>query len=131
MFLFINTAKQEKTEAALFNIDGNKIKILSKISSKNLSDKILVLIDKLLKKEKITAGKLKKIFVIKGPGPFTAVRIAIATANTLAYGLKIPIIGVEFKKDTNIQDLITNILNKERRTWAKKYVKPTENFEIY
>lgn len=131
MFLFINTAEQNKTEVALFNIVKNKIKILSKISSKNLSDKILVLIDKLLKKEKITPDKLKKIFVIKGLGPFTAIRIAIATANTLAYGLKIPIIGIEFKKDKNIQDLIMSVLNKNKNAKTKKYIKPTENFKVY
>lgn len=131
MFLFINTAEQNKTEVAIFIADKDKIKILRQIKSKSKSDKILVLIDKLFKKEKITADNIKKIFVIKGPGPFTAVRIAIATANALAYGLKIPVIGVEFKKDKNIQDLIMSVLNKNKNAKAKKYVKPTENLGIY
>ena len=124
MFLFINTAEQNKTEAALFIANKNKIKILCQIKSKSKSDNLLVLIDKLLKKEKITANKLKKIFVVKGPGPFTAIRIAIATANTIAYGLKIPVIGVEFEKNKSIEYLIKRFLNKN--TKAKEYVKPIE-----
>ncbi|MEA2088424.1 MAG: tRNA (adenosine(37)-N6)-threonylcarbamoyltransferase complex dimerization subunit type 1 TsaB [Patescibacteria group bacterium] len=129
MFLFINTAKENKIEVALFVVDKNKIKILRQISSKSLSDSLLILIDRLFKKEKITADKLKKIFVIKGPGPFTAVRIAIATANALAYGLKIPVIGVEFEKDKNIEYLIRHSLNQNKK--EKKYVKDFDKKLIF
>ena len=128
MFLFINTAEQNKTEIAFFSVDKNKIKILRRISSKSLSDNLLVLIDKLLKKERITANKIEKIFVVKGPGPFTAVRIAIAAANAFAYGLKIFVVGVEFKKDKSIEYLIKRSLNQN--TKAKNYINSIENLRI-
>lgn len=51
-------------------------------------------IKELLKKAKIEWLQLNKIAVIKGPGPFTALRISIAVANTLAYGLNLPIWGI-------------------------------------
>ncbi|OGF31537.1 hypothetical protein A2533_04850 [Candidatus Falkowbacteria bacterium RIFOXYD2_FULL_35_9] len=41
---------------------------------------------------------LEKIFVVIGPGDFSALRIGCATANALAYGLDIPVYGIKLKK---------------------------------
>ncbi len=38
---------------------------------------------------------IKGIVVYKGPGSFTGLRIGISTANALAYGLGIPVAGIE------------------------------------
>ena len=37
--------------------------------------------------------------MVKGPGPFTAVRIAIALANTFSYALNIPVFGIKFEEN--------------------------------
>ena len=42
--------------------------------------------------------QLKGIIVVQGPGQFSALRIGIVTANTLAHSLNIPIVGVQLKK---------------------------------
>ncbi|NCF75432.1 MAG: tRNA (adenosine(37)-N6)-threonylcarbamoyltransferase complex dimerization subunit type 1 TsaB [Xanthomonadaceae bacterium] len=132
MFLFINTARKNKIEVALFDINkNNKIKILNKMTSRAKSDKLLIIIDKLLQKEKASLGKLKRIFVVNGPGPFTAVRMAIATANTLAYGLNIPVRGVKFEKNKNIENLIKFYCQPLKDMKIKKYVKPREDFDFY
>jgi len=63
-------------------------------SEQNEADTLLPNIKKLLEKAKIEWSDLGRIAVIKGPGPFTALRVSIAVANTLAYGLNLPIWGV-------------------------------------
>lgn len=37
---------------------------------------------------------LREVVVHAGPGGFTSLRIGVTTANTLAYALKLPIVGV-------------------------------------
>lgn len=51
---------------------------------------------KKLPREKSTTPwqSLTQIFAVNGPGPFTSLRVGVITANTLAYGLKIPIYAV-------------------------------------
>ncbi|MFC1599542.1 tRNA (adenosine(37)-N6)-threonylcarbamoyltransferase complex dimerization subunit type 1 TsaB [Patescibacteria group bacterium] len=63
-------------------------------SEQNEAETLLPNIKKLLEKAKIQWSDVDKIAVIKGPGPFTALRISIAVANTLAYGLNLPIWGI-------------------------------------
>jgi tRNA threonylcarbamoyl adenosine modification protein YeaZ len=56
-----------------------------------VAEQILPTIDAVL------AGKLEEltgIIVIKGPGSFTALRVGISVANTLAHQLNIPILGL-------------------------------------
>jgi len=55
------------------------------------AEKLLPEIDQLLRKEKKTAKDLKKIKVANKGESFTALRVGVVVANTLAYGLDIPI----------------------------------------
>lgn len=71
------------------------------------SELLLFEIDKLIQK-----NKLKNIIVVSGPGAFSGLRIGIATANALAYALKIPVVGVELKKSwlkLKPQDLVEKV----------------------
>lgn len=63
-------------------------------SEQNEAETLLPNIKKLLEKANIEWKDVGKIAVIKGPGPFTALRVSIAVANSLAYGLNLPIWGV-------------------------------------
>ncbi len=58
------------------------------------SQKLLPLIDRLLKDSRIDLKELKAIAVAKGPGSFTGIRIGMATAKGLAQALGIPAIGI-------------------------------------
>jgi len=58
------------------------------------SEDILKKIDELVQGADIELSDLKGVFVIKGPGSFTGLRIGIAVANQFAHQLKIPIIGL-------------------------------------
>ena len=64
------------------------------INPHHASEDILAKIDELIQKANIQLSDLKGIFVIKGPGSFTGLRVGIAVANQFAHQLNIPIIGL-------------------------------------
>lgn len=87
--LIINTSTGTN-EIALIN--GSQV-IFEKNwkSAQNESEKLLPEIQKGLKKAKLGIEDLSGIAVTQGPGPFTSLRIGVATANALAISLKIPL----------------------------------------
>ncbi|MCP3987093.1 MAG: tRNA (adenosine(37)-N6)-threonylcarbamoyltransferase complex dimerization subunit type 1 TsaB [bacterium] len=58
------------------------------------SERLLPGIDTVLKEAGLTLGDLDAIAVSTGPGSFTGLRIAIATAKGLAFGAGPPVVGV-------------------------------------
>lgn len=56
---------------------------------------LLACLDKLLNETNKKLSDIRGIVVLLGKGKFTATRIAVTVANTLAYSLKIPIIGAK------------------------------------
>ena len=93
MILFVNTSNNQKIELRLYK---NK-RLWQKIESQGLfkhSEKLLSEIDKLLKKGKCKLNNLRGILVVKGPGSFSSLRIGVATANTLAFTLGVPVRGI-------------------------------------
>jgi tRNA threonylcarbamoyl adenosine modification protein YeaZ len=63
-------------------------------SEQNEAETLLPNIKKLLSNSNLIWQDLDKIAVIKGPGPFTALRVSVAVANSIAYALKIPVWGI-------------------------------------
>ncbi len=92
MMLFLDTTDPEQT--SLFLIDKGVFKAHAWKSARTQSEKLHSEIAKFLKKNKMPLSKLKKLGVVVGPGQFSRVRTGVVTANTLAYALNIPIIGV-------------------------------------
>lgn len=87
--LAINTASSLES-VALFD----KGKLLGEITWKGKRDetaKLLPTISRLLKQTRLTWKKLTRVLVVSGPGPFSALRIGVATANALAFALKLPL----------------------------------------
>ncbi|MEK9196353.1 MAG: tRNA (adenosine(37)-N6)-threonylcarbamoyltransferase complex dimerization subunit type 1 TsaB [Patescibacteria group bacterium] len=64
-------------------------------------------LEKLLNKNNLEFKDLEGIVFYSGPGSFTGLRIGASVANTLAYSLTIPIVGVtgEDWQDTGIKKL--------------------------
>lgn len=48
----------------------------------------------ILQQQRLGLGVVRRIVVVRGPGPFTAVRAGIIVANTLGWIRKIPVTGV-------------------------------------
>lgn len=62
------------------------------------SEKLLPAISKLLKRAKKKWNDLKRIIVVNGPGPFSAVRIGVTDANILGFALKIQVFSISSEK---------------------------------
>ncbi|MFA6423748.1 MAG: hypothetical protein WCV83_00345 [Candidatus Magasanikbacteria bacterium] len=56
---------------------------------------ILGLLEQLLLEENKQLSDLRGLAVVVGKGKFTATRIAVTIANTLAYSLQIPVVAVD------------------------------------
>lgn len=60
-----------------------------------LAEDLLVWIEELLKSNQLTPHEIKAMGICVGPGAFTGLRLAMVTAKTLAYALKIPLYGFD------------------------------------
>ncbi|WP_350343362.1 tRNA (adenosine(37)-N6)-threonylcarbamoyltransferase complex dimerization subunit type 1 TsaB [Proteinivorax tanatarense] len=83
------------------------------------SQKLLPCIHSLLENLNITLKDIDLIGVAKGPGSFTGLRIGMATAKGLAFGLNIPIVGICSLKalaySSNVfENLVVPIFNARR-----------------
>jgi len=86
--------RTDKPEAEIYIYDGQAKLAAYKWQAhlrlaETLNEKIL----KILNKSSITYDELGGLAIYKGPGSFTGLRIGISAANSLAYGLGIPIIA--------------------------------------
>jgi len=90
MILYINTTSNKEMIVALYKkeklVKSQKIRV-----DHNQAEKLIVSIDKLLKKNKHNLQSLQKIIVANYGSSFTALRIGVITANALGYALKIPV----------------------------------------
>lgn len=100
MDLYINTTNGDYIEIALKK--SEKILSIKKIKAKRKqAEKLLPLIDNLLKNNNIKLSAIKKIQVENQGGSWTALRIGVVTANALGYALGVPVEGtwkIENKK---------------------------------
>lgn len=67
-------------------------------TQKPQTQKLLELINKVLKKQKKGLKNLTAIELNLGPGSFTGLRVGVSVANALAWALKIPINGKKIGK---------------------------------
>jgi tRNA A37 threonylcarbamoyladenosine modification protein TsaB len=119
LILFINTTISGEISVRVF---GGTKKMEMKVSGK--SDKILILANKILVKNKIKLGDLGGIAVLSGPGSFTALRQGIVAANTLSFALGVPAFGVRTDEFSNDDELITVINKKFKKTKTGEIVLP-------
>ncbi len=110
MKLLISTPYNSQFSVAIGNKQIEKFKIVNKPYRQ--SELLLKTIEALVGNQENKPstgsgqGKSKKrgrninaIFVVQGPGQFSALRIGIATANALSFAWNIPVAGVKLKKE--------------------------------
>ncbi len=90
MDLMIDTTERGKIKLGLFR-DRDLIGSTEKETDK-ISESLLLEIERLMKKCKVTLQDLKQISVNPGPGGFSSTRTGVAVANALSYALGIPVI---------------------------------------
>ncbi len=91
IILYIDTSDSRKTSVVLL-IAGQK-KQIKKNTNNWTSQVLLPLIDQILKDNDISLSQLTEIWINKGPGSFTGIRVGITIANTLGWLLDIPVNG--------------------------------------
>jgi tRNA threonylcarbamoyladenosine biosynthesis protein TsaB len=91
MFLCIDTATED---AGVALVDEHVTHGYLPLDRMKASEEILANIDQLIKNSGGSLDELRAVFVIKGPGSFTGLRVGIAVANQFAHQLNIPIVGV-------------------------------------
>lgn len=109
IILSIRTDKPE-AEVGLFE-DEQQIDYEVWHAHRELSVTILQKITELLDRNQKTFQDLDGVVGYKGPGSFTGLRIGLTVANTLAYGLRVPVVGSE--AEAWIQDGVKRLLTGE------------------
>jgi tRNA threonylcarbamoyladenosine biosynthesis protein TsaB len=119
MILVIDTAQKEARLALALD---NKVEQYFWDAGRELSASILVEIEKLYKKVNQKIDDTEAIIVNSGPGSFTGLRIGISIANSFAYALDIPIVGVDHV--SSFEELVTS--GKKDLTGKKGFEKAIE-----
>ncbi len=104
MILVIDASDSSIVKLALS--DGKKYFTHNFESQKDLSERLTTEVKKFLKKQKANLSDIKKIGVQAGPGHFSRIRTAVATANALAFGLKIKVINLPVGWEPDISSYI-------------------------
>ncbi len=92
MILIIDASSREEVKLGL--LAKNKAFWHKFQVNYDFSQKLPLEIEKFLKKRKISLKTLEKLAISAGPGPFSHIRTAVASANALALALNIPILAV-------------------------------------
>lgn len=84
---------------------------------KNHRISLMPVIDFLVEQVGWTPNSLDRIVVAQGPGSYTGLRVAVATAKTLAYALGIDLVGVSSLQSlvpTNLSGLVVPLIDARR-----------------
>lgn len=126
MILAINTGS-DKNSIALFGKNiaeeiiwnsyhaSPRLRVASRTQSKELLPKI----DQILKRNKVRPSDLLGIAVYQGPGSYTGLRVGISVANSLAWGLDVPVIGIKQSSVTSDQLPALEIAKKAEKIYRK------------
>jgi len=125
MFLFINNLSGNKVFSSLFKSRNDKNLVwIDSPKQNNQSENILKGIDRLLKGNRKSWKAIKGIVVVNGPGSFAGIRIALSVANTLAWLLRIPVVGVNLRPSEDNKILMNRGLAKLLKFREKRIVQP-------
>ncbi len=74
---------------------GNLVALKELHEPQMAASQLAVLTDKLFKETAITRSMVKAVAVSLGPGSYTGLRIGVATAKGICYGLNLPLIAID------------------------------------
>ena len=79
-------------------VDGRVVARAVGVKARSHSENIFTRIDEVLGQAGVVRGSLTGIAVTRGPGSFTGLRVGLATAKGLSFGLGVPVAGVSTVK---------------------------------
>jgi tRNA A37 threonylcarbamoyladenosine modification protein TsaB len=116
MFLIIDNTE---TGQLVFYYSLNKKFVQRKYEVKD-NRSIIVYLDKLLSELDADLKDIKFLGAVVGYGGFTSTRLAVTVANTLAYALGIPVIGIA----KNWRENESDVFQRAEETPVGQYVAP-------
>lgn len=92
---------------SLFDVENNIFYTHEEDMKRGQAERLMPIIDDLIKTNDLSYGDITAIAVTNGPGAFTGLRIGLSTARALALSLDIPVLGIstldvlyeQYKKD--------------------------------
>lgn len=93
MLLGINTSTKT-ANLCLYDNSGRRLDEKNWEADRQLAKELLGQIESFLHKQGATFTDLTGLFVFRGPGSFTGLRIGLTVMNTIAFSENIPIVGV-------------------------------------
>ena len=125
MILYIDTTNGTHIVIALSDKDNIIARRKLKAQHRQ-AEKLLPAIDKLISKvhKNVDLTSLTGIVVVSGPGPFTATRIGVTTANALAYGLNIKIMSLRADDFDSTADMVVKGSQKLKKAKLGGVIEP-------
>ena len=80
-------------------LESDSQKIIKQVSQHFGSQVLLDLITQILTQANLNKSDLSQIKVATGPGSYTGIRVGVAVANALGFGLGIPVNDKEFETE--------------------------------
>lgn len=90
--LFIDTSSTTAIVSIYKDIEC--ISLQKEDNLRDVSSRVMQMLDNALKEANIDIKKINKIFVVNGPGSFTGLRIGVTIAKTIAWSLNIPVVPI-------------------------------------
>lgn len=110
MILLIDPGRDPATVALIS--DGVVVAERTVAEKRQLSRTLLAMIDSVLQEHQATVPGLEAIAVVRGPGPFTSLRIGLAVANALAVAAARPLVGLTNQPARPIGALVSEAATK-------------------
>ncbi|QGJ71382.1 tRNA (Adenosine(37)-N6)-threonylcarbamoyltransferase complex dimerization subunit type 1 TsaB [Planctomycetales bacterium 10988] len=131
MILSIDTSGREGSVA--LRKEGKLVEQIELPGQPRSTQTLAPAIQKLLKQHDLPPQEIEAIAVTTGPGSFTGLRVGVMTAKTMAYALKVPIVGVDTlqaiaQAAAPVGEPVCVLLNAQRREWfVGEYLRTEEN----
>ena len=123
MLLLINTADSQATVLVL--IEGKKILVKREFPGQyHQSEKLLPALQNMLQSVGAAWPQLRAVGVVSGPGSFTALRLGVVTANTLAWALRISVIGLRLSPADTLNTLVNQLIRRSAQAKFPTLVAP-------
>ena len=95
MTLYIDTTNPKKIILVLKKNQKELFRHEEAVVNKRQAEKLLIVMDKFLKDNGLTWGRITDLEVNNVGGSFTGLRLGVLTANTLAFILNLPVKGLD------------------------------------
>jgi len=105
--LFIDTTAMNEIMVAI--VKGAAVKQIHQPIGFEERDDLLRYIDRLVKLSRTPLDQIGSIIVIRGPGPFTAIRVGVTVANALGLAFSVPVYGANKVDSTDIARIVSKV----------------------